>query len=296
MELGADVSDRPYGDGHERRRLVTVRSAYSEIVVDEMETARYLWFGHARQAGVRLRDGAFDFGVALASSQRSFDLADLYQPSVASVLHVGLGAGNAAMRSALRHPDAVVEVVEIDPAVVDVAVEWFGFDPDRCRVHLADAFAFLRSADASWDRVMVDAFLSEGGTSQVNVYPSYFGESDFIDLLAGRVAADGLLMANLNGSLRGPSSDRLLRLLDFIERAFGHLAVHSVADRTGEGYALAEHPDLELPDDHYIALAGRRRLPSVDEIRTRAEAAEGGAYVDPKIVAFAANRIDAWRP
>ena len=29
MELGADVSDRPYEDGHERRRLMTVRSAYS---------------------------------------------------------------------------------------------------------------------------------------------------------------------------------------------------------------------------------------------------------------------------
>ena len=35
--------------------------AFSEIIVDETDTARYLWFGYARQAGVRLDHGEFDF-------------------------------------------------------------------------------------------------------------------------------------------------------------------------------------------------------------------------------------------
>jgi hypothetical protein len=294
-EFAAAVSDRPYRDEAPRSRLATIRSSYSDIIVDGTDTARYLWFGYTRQAGVRLDGGAFDFGMALASSQRCFDLTDLYQPDLRSMLHVGLGAGNAPMRSALRHPQAVVEVVEIDPVILDVASEWFGFERDRCDVHIADAFEFLRATDRRWDRIMLDTFLSAGGTSDLNVSPSYFSELEFVELLTKRLGEDGLVMANLNGALRGAERAPLLSLLGIIEDVFGHLAVHSVSDRTGEGYALSEHPDLELVDDHYIVLASCHQLASADEIVRIAQAAQGAAFVDADIVTFARNRLDAWR-
>jgi Spermine/spermidine synthase domain len=295
-DSGGALSDRPYGDETPRRRLATIRSSFSEIVVDETDTARYLWFGYARQAGVRLNQGEFDFQMALASSQRCFDLADLYHWDPKSMLHVGLGAGNAPMRSALRHSQALVEVIELDPAVLDVAREWFGFETERCNVHIADAFAFLQATDRRWDVIMLDAYLSAGGTSELNVLPSYFSEREFVELVAERVSDDGLLVANLNGALRGAQSSRFLSLLDSIEEAFGNLAVHSVSDRTGEGPALREHPDLELVDEHYIVLASRHRMASAEEILSLAQGAQGSAFVDPDIVTFARNRIDAWRP
>jgi Spermine/spermidine synthase domain len=288
----APISDRPYADDAPRRRLATIRSSYSEIVVDGTDTARYLWFGYARQAGVRIHDGAFDFEMAFGSSQRCFDLADLYQPDPKSELYVGLGAGNAPMRSALRRPRSVVEVVEIDPVVVDVARDWFGFEPDRCRVHIADALAFLGATDRRWDRIVLDAFLSAGGTSEVNVAPSYFSESAFVELLARRLGEDGLLLANLNGALRGADSAPFLSVLKIIEEVFGQLAVHSVADRTGDGHPLLEHPDLELADEHYMVLASGAQLPSAEEVVSLAQAAQGSAFVDADIVTFARNRID----
>ena len=295
-EVAAALSDRPYQDEVPRCRLATIRSSYSEIIVDGTDTARFLWFGYTRQAGVFLDGDAFDFRKALASGQRCFDLADLYQPDLGSMLHVGLGAGNAAMRSALRHSQAVVEVVEIDPVILDVASEWFGFESDRCEVHIADALEFLRATDRRWDRIMLDTFLSAGGTSELNVSPSYFSEREFVELLAQRLGEDGLVMTNLNGALRGAEKAPLLSLLGIIEDVFGHLAVHSVSDRTGAGYALSEHPDLEMVDDHYIVLASRHPLASADEIVRIAEAAQGAAFVDPDIVTFARNRLDAWRP
>jgi hypothetical protein len=295
-EAGAAVSDRSYADGAPRHRLATIRSAYSEIIVDESDVARYLWFGYARQAGVRLDRGEFDFQMALASSQRCLDLADLYRPGPSSVLHVGLGAGNAPMRSSLRHSQALVEVIEIDPMVLDVARDWFGFEPDRCRVHIADAFVFLRATDQRWDQILLDAFLSAGGTSEVNVFPSYFSKREFVQLLAKRLTEGGLLVANLNGALRGGKSGPFLSLLEIIEEVFGHLAVHSVSDRTADGCALSEHPDLQLVDEHYIVLACREQLTSADEIVLVAQAAQGSAFVDPDIVMFARNRLEAWRP
>jgi hypothetical protein len=276
--------------------LARICSAFSEIIVDEADAARYLWFGYSRQAGVRLDHGEFDFRVALASSQRSLDIADLYQSHPTSILHIGLGAGNAPMRNALRHSSARVDVVEIDPVVLEVACEWFGFEPERCPVHLADAQAFVKATDLAWDRIVFDAFLSAGGTSELNVFPEYFSERAFVELVSERIPDDGLLVANLNGALRGTESAPLLSLLDTIEDVFGKLAVHSVADHTDEVGALSEHPDLALPDEHYIVLASRQRFPSHDELVSLATAAEGSAYVDPEIETFARNRIDDWRP
>jgi len=293
---GDTVSDRPYGDEAPRRRLATMRSAFSEIIVDEADTARYLWFGYSRQAGVRLDHGEFDFQTALASSQRCLDLADLYQPHPKSVLHIGLGAGNAPTRNRLRHSTARVEVVEIDPVVLEVASEWFGFEPEDCPVHIADAQAFLKATDLDWDRLVFDAFLSAGGTSELNVFPGYFLEPAFVELVAERIAADGLVVANLNGALRGPESAPLLELLDTVGKVFGHLAVHSVADRTDGVGALSEHPDLALTDEHYIVIASRHQLPSCDEPVDLARGAYGPAFVDPEIVTIARNRLDDWRP
>jgi hypothetical protein len=295
-DSGATVSDRPYGDEMPRRRLATFRSRFSEIIVDETDTARYLWFGYARQAGVRLDRGEFDFGTALASSQRCFDLADLYQPGSKSILHVGLGAGNAPMRSALRHSQALVEVVEIDPAVLDVARDWFGFNTKYCEVHVADARAFLQATDRRWERITLDAFLSAGGSSEMNVLPSYFSDRAFVELVAERLAEDGLLVANLNGALRGAQNEPLLSLLDMIDEALGYVVVHSVSDRTNEGFAPSEHPDMELVDEHYIVLASRHQLTSAGDIVRLALSTQGSAFVDPDIVTFAQNRVDAWRP
>jgi hypothetical protein len=290
------ASDRPYGDGTPRRRLATIRSAFSEIIVDEADAARYLWFGYSRQAGVRLDHGEFDFQAALASSQRSLDIGDLYQPHPTSILHIGLGAGNAPMRNRLRHSSARVEVVEIDPVVLEVACEWFGFESERCAVHLADARTFLKATDLDWDRLVFDAFLSAGGTSELNVFPEYFSERAFVELVSARISEDGLMVANLNGALRGAESAPFLSLLDTIEDVFGHLVVHSVADHTDEVGALSEHPDLALADEHYIVLASRRPIASRKGLADLASAAEGSSFVDPEIVTFARNRIDDWRP
>ena len=289
------VSDRPYGDEQPRRRLATIRSAFSEIIVDESDDARYLWFGYARQAGVRLDEGAFDFRTALASSQRALDLADLYQRSPGSILHLGLGAGNAPMRDAMRHSHATVDVVEVDPAIPAVARDWFGFDNERCAIHVSDARAFLLESDRLWDRIVFDAYLAAGGISELNVYPVYFTERTFVELVAERIAGSGLLVANVNGALRGVDSAPLLSLLETIEGVFGSLAVHSVADRSNDSIAITEHPDMSLADEHYIVIASRRQLPGRDEVGQLATRAQGSEFVDADIVTFSRNRIDAWR-
>jgi spermidine synthase len=81
-------------------------------------------------------------------------------PSDARILFVGLGGG--AMPTYTHHvmPAATIDVVEIDPLIVDVAQRFFGFVPDdRMRVHTGDGRVFIEAAvPASYDLIVLDAF------------------------------------------------------------------------------------------------------------------------------------------
>jgi spermidine synthase len=107
--------------------------------------------------------------VALRAGLRPVDHAHLcseYHQSVVAMLSlapqrprrallVGLGAGALAMFLQRRRPELELDVVELDPAVVRVAGEFFGFAPGpRCRLFVEDGLAFVQRAAA---RVREDA-------------------------------------------------------------------------------------------------------------------------------------------
>ena len=84
----------------------------------------------------------------------------LYQPHPRRVLIVGLGGG-AMVRFLTHHePQVHIDAVEIDPAVVRLADEYFGVrSGGNVRVHTADAVAFVESTMDRYDLIFMDAFL-----------------------------------------------------------------------------------------------------------------------------------------
>ncbi|MEX0980400.1 MAG: fused MFS/spermidine synthase, partial [Gemmatimonadota bacterium] len=81
-------------------------------------------------------------------------------PPDGRILFVGLGGGAMPMYARQVLPKARIDVVEINPVVVDVAERYFGFEPDeRMTVHTDDGRAFIEGAPpGSWDLVVLDAF------------------------------------------------------------------------------------------------------------------------------------------
>ena len=86
----------------------------------------------------------------------------LFGPAPQRILVVGLGGGTLPMALTAIYPEAQLDAVEIDPAVVKVAKRHFGFaESERLQVHLEDARVFTRRAVAagrSYDLIMLDAF------------------------------------------------------------------------------------------------------------------------------------------
>lgn len=107
------------------------------------------------------------------------------------ILLVGLGGGS--MQKFLHDllPDARLETVEIDPEVVRVAGEFFGFEAgDRQIVHVGDGRAFIEESEALYDIIFLDAYGPDS-------LPYSLATQEFLEAVRSRAAEGGVVCANL---------------------------------------------------------------------------------------------------
>ena len=108
------------------------------------------------------------------------------------VMMIGLGGGNFSTMLWRAFPDTVIEVVEINPVVVEAAVELFGVprDDPRYRVAVGDGLEFARGRKGPYDIIFVDAY---DGTD----IPAHLATRDFFALLGERLADGGVVVLNV---------------------------------------------------------------------------------------------------
>lgn len=186
---GVWVNDLPA-----RNRLIhTEPSEFAPIVVFEQYGERCMNFndieGEGRQTCMQLNDPdrmVFEYTRMMTS-------ALFVRPEPESVLIIGLGG--ATLPSALHKllPQAVIDTVEIDPAVVKVAQRFFGYELDsRQRVHVEDGRAFVQRAlreGRRFDMVLLDAF-------DVDYIPAHLLTVEFLEEVRGLLSPGGVAVAN----------------------------------------------------------------------------------------------------
>src|SRR6185436_15244436 len=84
-------------------------------------------------------------------------LAHAYTPAVSNVLCIGLGIGIVPMEFARE--GVSVDVVEINPAVVPLAQQYFGLEPQRLNITFGDGRYFVNQTKKQYDAIILDAFL-----------------------------------------------------------------------------------------------------------------------------------------
>lgn len=89
-------------------------------------------------------------------------------------------------------PEARIDVVEIDPLIVDVALRYFGFRPDsQMVVHTGDGRAFIENAPpGSYDLIVLDAFSDDA-------IPFALTTWQFLEAVRTRLAPGGVVVSNL---------------------------------------------------------------------------------------------------
>lgn len=179
-------------------------SLYSNIIVTEdPDGVRVLRFERGGAQQSRIRPGDPDY-IGLAYARVAFAGLAL-TPEPKRILVVGLGGGTLPMFLHKYYPSAVIDAVDIDPDVVDVARKFFGFkDDDYMRAHVADGRGFIEQTKEPYDIIFLDAF----GASSV---PPHMTTQEFLRAVRKAVKPTGVVVGNIWASHLNRIYDSMVR-------------------------------------------------------------------------------------
>ncbi len=147
-------------------------------------------------------------------------------PSGKTCLVIGLGVG-VVPRWYQRH-GIRTDVVDIDPSVIELAREHFGFTGKAGRVIVSDARYFLATAKEKYDYVILDVF--SGDTT-----PTHLLSVEALALLEARLVRGGVLAVNLVGSLRR-NTLMTASVVKTLKRSFDNVVIYpTFVDNGGAG-------------------------------------------------------------
>jgi spermidine synthase len=183
----------PFPAAAELKTIHSERSLYRNLFVTEDGDTRCLTFrkanAGARQTCIKKSDPEF-----LVFPYTRMMLGALYlKPNPSRVLVIGLGGGTLPMTLRALLPDAAIDAVEIDPAVVKAAREYFGFkDDDKLKVFTEDGRVFVKKAikaEAQYDLIMLDAF-------EDDYIPEHLLTREFLEEVKRILTPTGVVAAN----------------------------------------------------------------------------------------------------
>ncbi|MFU8816806.1 MAG: spermidine synthase [Pseudomonadales bacterium] len=177
----------------EARVIHKERSLYSTIVVDQRGSVICLQFSTRRdQRNQTCMDKRRPREMVFAYT-RMMMASLLLNPEPQRILVLGLGGGTLPLALDEILPDSYIDAVEIDPAVVRVAREFFAFAPsERVRVAAQDGRVFVKRAlqqGERYDLIMLDAFTGE-------YIPEHMMTEEFLREVKQLLSEDGVLAAN----------------------------------------------------------------------------------------------------
>lgn len=127
------------------------------------------------------------------------------------VLLIGLGAASLTKFLYRNQPLARLTVVEIEPAVVAAARQFFKLpeDPRRLKIVIGDGAEFVLNSTQAYDLILVDGF-------DANARAGTLETLQFYQLVRTRLSGNGIMAVNLLGRSRGFKNnvDRLRRAFD----------------------------------------------------------------------------------
>lgn len=179
--------------------VYSTQTAYQELQVVDRGDTRTLYLDGQPHSAMDRDDPTrhvFDYTRYFHASLLFTDDADPER-----VLFVGGGGFTGPRIFHETYPNATVDVVELDPAVIGAADRYFGIpDSPRMNVHRGDGRRFLTETDRTYDVIVLDAYRKDSVPFQLTTV-------EFMQRASERLDDDGVLLANLISAPSGPASE-----------------------------------------------------------------------------------------
>jgi spermidine synthase len=194
--------------------LVTkVESLYNDIYVYRQADGDYLLsFGAKRLRYIEsIVDPEDELALPVTYTQ-SMTAGLAYADELKSAMIIGLGGGRTAWYHHKSVPEMRMTAVELDPAVVEIADEYFKVRPEaNFDIVVEDGRVFLTRAPARYDIILIDAYRGP-------FVPFHLLTSEFYRLVAERLAPGGVAVQNVE-----PSTMLFDSAVATIRSAFDHV-------------------------------------------------------------------------
>jgi len=199
-------------------------SDYGTIVVTEDgEGLRTLSFekGGVRQSVVKVGDPDH---IELPYA-RTMPVAMALVDNPRRVLIVGLGGGTIPSFLRKHYPRLTIDVVDINPAVVEVAKRYFAFREDSAlHAHVDDGRKFIEKCREPYDVIFLDAYGCEN-------IPYHLATREFLQAVRRALTPGGVAVANIFSRFSNPLHDSMLLTYQDV---FAELRILDVRDAGNE--------------------------------------------------------------
>ena len=187
---------------HGEQIVLEADTPYHHIAVldNRLQESRQLRFDQYTESGIHLSPPY----RTLQDYTNYFHLAFLLKPKMERALFIGAGGGTGPRTFFAHDPTLTIDVVDIDPRVLEIATEYF-YLPQTPAIRLIDQDGrmFLRQTDATYNCIVLDAFTIGGRI------PFHLVTREFLELCQQRLTEDGVFVMNF-GSAPGRSAERHL--------------------------------------------------------------------------------------
>jgi len=177
--------------------VIEKETPYSHLDVVDSDNTRTMYLNGLRHSQMD-KDNPNDL---LLTYSKYFHLGQLFNPQLEKILFVGGGGFSGPKNFLETYPDSLIDVVEIDPDVIDAAKKYFFLkDNPRLNIFNEDARTFLMDTDKKYDLIILDAYAAD-------YVPFHLLTQEYFQILNDHLEPEGVVVSNLIGSLEGDTSD-----------------------------------------------------------------------------------------
>lgn len=178
-----------------------------------------------------------------------------FVPRPERILVIGLGGGAIPMFLRAVFPEAHIDAVEVEAAVVEAAKLYCEFrEDDALRAHVADGRSFIESSGPPYSLIFLDAY----GPHSI---PPHLATREFLGVARARLAPGGAVVGNVWESVSNPLFPSMLRTWQVSFRQLHRFDVASTTNRILVGLADAAPHSRESLLASAEAVQREQRLP-----------------------------------
>ena len=236
-------------------------SAYHHIQVYDEDGIRTLSFNGSWETKMSLTNpltGHFEY-------TEYFQMPFIWNPNIKTVLMAGLGGGSTQRAYQHYYTNVMVDTVEIDPAVVEVAEKYFHVTNNATlRMHTNDARVFMRNSTNKWDVILMDAYST---TRYGSSLPPLLTTKEFFTIANSRLTTNGVLGYNVIGQLSGTRERLVADLYQTMKTLFPQVYLFPADESQNIVFIATKNKEIYTPtqvmsDGDALIRSGFVKLPT----------------------------------